>query len=145
MNWKNIIVDELRNHDRRKQSLHSMSERIEAINCQKLAVKGSSISPAPKAGGASQYEARLINLISEQERLKLNMRATEMLVNVLDKSLDALDENERRIIDLFYIHPQTRHVERLMQELGYEQSQIYRKKDEALHKITVSMYGMADY
>ena len=67
------------------------------------------------------------------------------MVNLIDKGLSELDEQERRILTEFYITGSKRAAERLAEQYGFDQSMIYRFKDRALEKLTISMYGITNY
>ena len=80
----------------------------------------------------------------ERERIKYNYIATEKLVNLIGKGIKGLDATEYKILSMFYMDGKYS-VMRMVEELGYEQSQIYRMKDRALYKFTIEMYGITDY
>lgn len=144
MNWKKEAENDLRNYNRRKESLESMHERAQALKYQREAIKAVS-DCAPVQGGNIPQDEKQVNLICEQERLKFNLEAAQILVNNTEKGLTGLDDTERMVLDRFYISPIKNHVESLMVELNYEKSQIYRIKDSALYKFTVALYGITDY
>ena len=57
---------------------------------------------------------------------------------------DTLTEDERVVLDKFYINRPTRHIDRLCDELHCEKSTVYRLKDSGLKKFTIAMYGILD-
>ena len=48
---------------------------------------------------------------------------------------------EKLVLQRFYLSPERGSVERLCMELGVEQSSVYRKRDKALHKFALALYG----
>ena len=146
MNWRREAANDLMNYSRRKESLENMREQMAALKAQFGAIKSSSNDSTPvMGGGESRYEDRLLNNIVKRERLGLTYQATKRLVNVVEKGLSSLSEQERHVIDRFYINRTKDYIERLMSEMGYERSRVYQIKDDALYKFTICMYGLTDY
>ena len=87
----------------------------------------------------------MLDNIVERERLKLVYHADRRLVRLIERGLSKLSEEERLVIDLFYIDRPRDHLDELTKRLGYEKTQIYRIKDAALYKFTVTMYGITEY
>lgn len=145
MNWKEFAIQDLRKYNQLKQALQNIPERIEVINSRKLAMRSATMSAVPMHGGGNRYEDNLLNSIVEEERLKLNSVEADKLVGIIDRGLDQLNDTERRVLCAFYVDRKPRHVERLMDELHCERTTVYRIKDTALYKFTISMYGLIDF
>ncbi len=144
MNWKTAAIEDLENHGRRLKALENTSERIRALKEQLTALKSSGDTTTVKGGG-SRAEDKVINNIVERERLRATYKATRHLVEIVERGLSGLDEGERFILLTFYMDRPKKHVERCMEQLHLEQAQVYRMKDRALYKFTISMYGIVDY
>ena len=144
MNWKRAAEDDLRAYNRRKESLQTMMDHCQALQYGREAVSSTSVI-IPEEGGFSQWEDKQLNSICEEKRLELTYAATRILVEGTERGLDRLNETERKVLDRFYINRINKHVESLMDELGYEKSQVYNIKDSALYKFTISLYGLPDY
>ena len=121
-----------------------MRERIHALNEQLTALKSTSDSSAVR-GGTCKAEDKVINNIVERERLKATYKATRHIVEIVERGLSGLDDGERFVLSAFYISRPKKHVENCCEQLHLEQSQVYRMKDRALYKFTISMYGIVDY
>lgn len=145
MNWKKEAENDLRNYQRRVDSLENAREKIRALREQMQAVKAGMSDATPIMGGGNRAQESMVNSIAECERLEHTIKATETLVALVEKGLNTLTDEERRVLDLFYIHRTRGHVEVLMEELHLETSQIYRIKDAALYKFTTTLYGLIDY
>ena len=144
MNWEMAAIEDLKNHGKRVQSLENMAERIRALKEQLTALKSSGDTTAVKGGG-SRAEDKVINNIVERERLRAAYKATRHLVEIVERGLSGLDDGERFVLSTFYMDRPKKHVERCMEQLHLEQAQVYRMKDKALYKFTISMYGIVDY
>ena len=145
MNWKQVAIEDLKKYKAREESLRNIAERIKALKEKSVAIKSSSTSAAPIKGGGNRVEGRLLDNIVERERLKHTYKATKHLVEITERGLLHLKDDERFVLDAFYISGQEKHIERCMEELHLEQSQIYRIKDRALYRFTIAMYGIVDY
>lgn len=146
MDWKKSAIDDLRNYCRRRDSLDNIKARIAALKDQYASVKCALGSdPVPVQGGGAKIEDRMLSNIVERERLAHTYRAAKRLVELTERGLDGLDERERLVLERFFVAPAKGNVGRLCGELGYEQAQVYRIKDDALYKFTIHEYGLADY
>lgn len=142
MDWKKAAEDDLKLYNLRMLSLDNISERIATLKASKEGVKACVIDKAPVKGGQSKYEEMLINCIVEIERLSLNYEVTERLIKLTERGLSVLDDEEREVLESFYISGSERCLDVLRERLGYEKSQIYRIKDRALQKYTVACFGV---
>ena len=62
----------------------------------------------------------------------------------IDNALAMLDDQERLVLERFYINRCPGYVDVLCQELGYERSHIYNIKGAALRHFTTAMYGLVE-
>lgn len=144
MNWKASAETDLRTYNIRRQSLDNIQERITALKATQDGLRAAAADSEPVKGGTSKYEDKLINCIVEIERLKINYAAANRIVKLIEKGLAGLSSEEREVIDCFYINREYRHIDSLREKLHLEKSQIYKLKDTALYKFTVSCYGIID-
>ena len=62
-----------------------------------------------------------------------------------DVALAVLTDEDRLVLDRFYIHPMRGNVDRLRGELGLEDERsVYKRKDKALRRFTVALYGICE-
>lgn len=146
MNWKNEAANDLSSYVRKKESLRNIKQHIAALEMQQTAIKGAMADSTPVMGGGNKYEDRILDNIVKRGRLNLSYLATEKVVNLIERGLQELDENERLVLDKFYMHRQNdkNRINTLTSTLHIEQAQVYRLKNEALYKFTISMYGMLE-
>lgn len=145
MDWKKEAEMDLRHYNARKQSLENITAKIAALEEQFKAIKCTSCDSTPVQGGASRLEDNWINNIVQRQRLMHTYKATKPLVLLVEKGLSKLTDQQRTILDAFYINRSYGHVDRLMEQLHLEKSQVYDLKDRALYHFTVCMYGIVDY
>lgn len=143
MNWQKEAVNDLKSYVARKMSIDNMNQRIAELERRAIRL-GSMSSDVPVQGGSSKNEDAIINNIAERDRLIQAIDAAQCLVTIIENGLSVLDEEERKVLDGFYIHHSTRHVDKLCDELHCEKSRVYSIKDKALYKFTLAMYGVID-
>jgi DNA-directed RNA polymerase specialized sigma subunit len=145
MKWSDCAVQDLKKYAGLKACVHNIEERIEALEMKFTGIKGSRTDKIPAHGGGSKWEDQMLDNIVERERLKMLYKADVKLIAITERGLNALNNIERTVLERFFIYRSKDHVERLIQELGVEQSQVYRIKDQALYKFTIHMYGIEEY
>lgn len=137
----NMTIDDLKSHEARKTSLINLNDEMMALELDKTSLGGSSNSEAVQNSNFNKQETRLINIISKQGNLKLQIESTELRIRRVDRALKTLNKTELRVLQLFYVTPQKDCVERLRNELNYEKSTVYNVKDNALKHLTIALYG----
>ena len=145
MNWQKEAINDLRNYRQRKQSLENMAERRAALEDRFKSIRCVSTDAEPVQGGGSRMEDSLINNIVERDRLYWTMQATQRLVDLTEKGLAGLDNRQRMVLEKFYVDRPQGYIDWLCDYLCVEQAQVYREKDDALYRFTISMYGMPEY
>lgn len=145
MKWTECAITDLKKYRAMSESLTNIPERIRALESRFKSIKSGSSDSTPVQGGGNKAEGAIIDNIVERERLKWLYYADRRLVRLIERGLSALSQEERLVIDLFYIDRPKNYMEELMAQLGYEKTQIYRIKDAALYKFTVTMYGITEY
>lgn len=141
MEWKRESVEELREYEAKKVALISLPEDISQLKAERKKLGGSTTDSTPVKGGGSAWEDRQINLIAKQEKLEFSLAVAKAWVKRVEKGLSILSEEERLILDRFYISPQKGNVDRLCEELCLEKTAVYVRRDRALRHYTLARYG----
>lgn len=144
MDWKKEAADKLRCYEAKKGSIGRAVEEIKRLDDEMTRARSATLDSIPVRGGSSTWEDRLINNIAHQEELKLAIREARRWVKIVDGGLAALDEQERLVLERFYICRGKGNVERLCGELGVEQATVYRRRDSALRHFTLALYGVVE-
>lgn len=143
MNWKKEAVNDLRTYLQRKQSAENIRERIKILDEQFVSLKGIS-TDTPVKGGMSRQEEKMLDNISERERLEFSLKIAESLIELTEKGLDVLEKRESQILEGFYFEQVDNHVEKLCERFHLEKTRLYEIKDIALRKFTIAMYGTVE-
>ena len=109
------------------------------------AIKGSS-SSVPVQGGGNRYEDNLLDLIVEKDRLKALYRVNRQRQKIIKRGLDSLSDTESKVINCFYIQNMkySAAVDRLRDEIGYEEASINRIRNKALYHYTLAEFGLPE-
>ena len=99
---------------------------------------------AVKGGGSSGREDMLLNCIVQKDELERCLDRTRFWVDAVDGALDVLPSDERKVLEYLLICPTKDGLERLCDELFVDSRQIYRKREKALRKFTIALYGCAE-
>lgn len=145
MKWTECAITDLRKYSGMKESLKNIPERIYVLELRFQSIKSTTTDSTPVQGGGSHMEDTMLDNIVERERLKILYQADIRMVRLVERGLKSLSDEERTVIQLFYISRAEDYINRLIKELKYEKSQIYRIKDEAIYKFTICMYGIEEY
>lgn len=143
VDWKKCAIDDLRKYRQLQLGAVNLSSEIRELQADITSAKSAGGS-SPVRGGGSKQEDRIINNIVKREKLKANLKIVRHQLEIIERGLRGVTDNECTILTAFYIDPPSKPVELLKDKLHLEQSQIYRLKDIALYKFTVSMYGIVD-
>ena len=82
-----------------------------------------------------------LDMIARKLFMKERLRQVKRWLDVTQKGLAVLTPEERLVVQLLYIMPQKGNVDRLCEMLDCAQSTVYRRRDRALQKFTVALYG----
>ena len=144
MNWRNEAIEKLRRYDIMRQALRNIPEEIDRLKAESTLLRSPSAkSIHVRGGGGGQEDARINNIVQRQE-LERTLRQVRQWLAIADRGLLALDSDERLILQHLYLYPQKGAIDRLCNELGVEQSSVYRKRDQALHRFTAAIYGFLE-
>jgi len=141
MNWKFEAIEKLKQYEAKKRSLQNIPEEIKRLESAMQSIRSATADGNPVQGGGSGREDMYLSNIVQREELERSLEQAQKWVALADAGLEFLTEEERLILDRFYINPAKGNVERLCMELGCEQASVYRRREQAIRKFTLSLYG----
>jgi hypothetical protein len=145
MDWKREAMDKLQVHRAKKESLARMALEIEQLEADAISIRGARTDAIPVLGGGNTREDAMVNNLVKREELRRAHAITRGAVESVDRALDCLSKEERRVLESFYLHRVRGNVGRLREELGLEDERsVYRRKDKALRHFTLAMYGVTE-
>lgn len=144
MNWVKEAESKLRDYSAKEQSLESVTERITHLNLEMSCVRSATTDGTAVHGGGNGREDALLNNIVERDELKRVMVSTTEWLEWVNSALTALSDADNKLLDGFYINRRKGHIERLCEEMHLEKAQVYKRKDAALRKFTLLLYGVTE-
>lgn len=144
MDWKREAADKLKCYEAKRTSLERAQAELRRLEDDMTRIRSAATDGTPVSGGTSTREDVIVNNIARREELKLAMKEARAWVKIVDSGLAVLDEEERHILDRFYIHRANGNVERLCDELHVEVATVYRRRDKALRHFTLALYGVVE-
>lgn len=145
LNWSVFAVQRLRDLEDRKTAVDNIAEQIKVLEQRFAAIRSATTDGTPvQSGNENKREEMLIRNIAEREELKNNLDITTREIEITEKALDTLTEDEKLILRRFFILQEKGYVERLCDELFVSKTRLYQKKDAALKKFTMACYGIVE-
>lgn len=144
MNWKKEAIEKLKEYNARKQSITSIPMEIAQLESAVRGIRSASADGSAISGGGSGREDMLLSNICKREELKRSLAAAKVWVSQVEDAMAVLNQEERLILDRFYINPARGNVDRLCGELNVEKPTVYRRKDDALRHFTICLYGCTE-
>ena len=144
MKWKNEAMEKLRRYDAMRMALHNIPKEINRLRYEAQKIRRLDMEMTPVRGSGNGHEDVLLDNITHRQELEWSLKQVKQWLAHTERGLLALSEEERLILQRLYLYPEKGAVERLCTELGVEQSSIYRKRDQALERFTLAMYGFVE-
>lgn len=139
--YKEWLIEDLRNLEKNRFSITQMREELETLEAEYASIKATNYDKQP--GGATTQEDRLLTAIAKKDELEADLKATALHVEDMDRLLECLEYDDRRVVTLMFVQRERGAVQKLMEELGYEKSQVYRLRDRALRNLATLRWGRA--
>ncbi|MEG1239949.1 MAG: hypothetical protein RSD46_01230 [Oscillospiraceae bacterium] len=144
MDWKREAVDKLKCYEAKRSSAERAEMEMRRLEGDMASIRSATTDGTPVSGGSSTREDMMINNIAHRDELKRAMQEAKAWVKIVESGLAVLDEEERLLLDRFFIHRAMDYVDRLCGELNLEKSRVYERKDMALRHFTMALYGVTE-
>lgn len=141
MRWDKELEGKLKEYPRKVASISNLKGRIAFLEEGLYTLKGSFRDTDPVQGGGSPQEDILLSKIMEKGELEKNLADVRHEIAWVDKGLACLTETELKIIQMMYLQEYRVSVEKVCRAVGYEKTQVYKIKGDALRKMTLELYG----
>lgn len=142
MNWKQEAIDRLQKYTAMEKAVENLPEELKRVEQQSYGLTSKPdtlrVDYTPKAGD----NAMLNHLVHRQE-LEMAYENARIWVSTTRRAMLALTREDQAILYSMYVQPQKGAVNKLCEQLGVEQSSVYRKRDSALYRFTLALYGAA--
>lgn len=143
MIWKNEAVSRLKAYQSKKLALENIPLEIRQQVLALSSIRSADPDSAPVRGNSTREDAMLNSMVYRGE-LEESLLRTRLWVDATDRALGALNQEERILLERFFIYAEPKAADRLAGDLHMDVKTVYRRKDEALRKFTIALYGMAE-
>lgn len=141
MIWKQEAVEKLRQYEAKRLAMKTIPLEIKRLELNMQSIRSAVSDGSPAKGGGSGREDMYLSNIVHREELERSLEQAEIWVSLTEAALELLSKEERLLLDRFYIHPEKCAADRLAGDLHMDVKTVYRRKDDALRKFTISLYG----
>ena len=104
MRWDLEAIAKLREYTVRKAALDNLSAEIERLEQEYGRIRSATTDGTPVRGGGNAREDMLLSNICLREELKMQFTDTQKWIAVMDNALATLTDEERLVLDRFYIN-----------------------------------------
>ena len=144
MNWKHEAIDKLKQYEGKCTALENIPLEIRQQELGMESIRSMDPDSTPVKSSGSSREDMMLNNISYREELKESFSQTKLWVEAMDRALGVLTPEEYLLLERFFIHPEKKAADRLAGDLHVDIKTVYRRKDEALRRFTVALYGVTE-
>ena len=144
MKWKDEAIEKLKRYDAMHAAQQNIAREIARLKEEAFAIRRADPEATPVRGSGGRYDEQLMNNIVKRQELAWTLKQVKLWITNTDRGLTALNDEERQVLQRMYLYPQKGAVDKLCEELGMEQSTVYRKRDQALEHFTIAMYGFSE-
>lgn len=130
LNWKGSAVEMLSSYNARVQSLDSLDLQLQRLEQELLDVRKL----------RAEDDWALNNMVKRLE-LSQARRDAKLCIRLTENALGVLTSQEQQLLKQLYISPGWGNLRKLEEHTGMTRSTLYRKRDQALRKFTVALYG----
>jgi len=142
MNWKKESENELRDYGRKQVALINIPKFLDHIKYELSLIEKNKTDFEYNRNAKNKWDDLFIENIVKKNELERNLFLTKSRIELVERGLCGVTNDERRLLKLFYIDRPDDCVQKLCDEFDYEKSSIYNCKDVALRKFTMAMYGV---
>ena len=143
MNWKTEAIDRLRRYDAMKAAAVNMAEELKELSASIASIE-SAMTDRIVVKKSTGFNEKLLNDLAKKEEMAVALRSAKSWLKVTERALKVLKPDEKLVLYRMYISRERGALDRLCEELGCEISTVYRRRDEALKRFTMSLYGYTE-
>lgn len=143
LTYKEIIIRDLSQLNHWKFAALQAEEELETLEAEFTAIKATNFDKMPGGSGDNAQEEKLVTAIAKRDQRKAELALNKRRIADIERLLTQLPDDERLVVDKMLISQEKYAADRLIDELGYERTQIYRIKNKALMHLAQLRYGAA--
>lgn len=144
MNWKSEAIEKLEQYEARKQSLRNIPDEIALLESAAVNIRSATYDSTQAKGSGSGREDMLLSNIMKREELSWALEQAQRWVCLVESGLSVLNNEERSILEAFYIRSEKGAADRLAGNLAIDVKTVYRRKEAALRRFTIALCGCVE-
>lgn len=142
MDWKADALEKLRDYEANRKALDNIPLELERLEAAYAGIRAASLDGMPRSGSsASHREDAMLSNIVRRDELKRRLKEAQLWVKIVDGGLSVLDDEDRLTLELCFIRRVKGSLDDLCERLCIEKSTAYRRRDLALRRFTLALYG----
>ena len=144
MRWKEEAVERLESYSAMERAVQTIPQELKRLEMEATTLRGSAMGGTGcRMGRGGQEDLLLDNMVKRQE-LERTLEQARLFIRITDQALAVLLPEEKQLMEQLYICPKWGNVNQLTVDLGMARATVYRKRDEALRKFALALYGKAE-
>ena len=141
MDWKQLSIDRLKLYQSNVRAVARITEEIARLKAAFDGIRSCAADmDAPRNSSSGRHDWMLDN-IAQRVELGERLKAVQGWIDVTDRALEGLPDDERKVLQVLYQEPRRNGVDQLCEYLNLEKSMVYRRRDAALRAFAAQMYG----
>lgn len=141
MDWKSEAIDKLKQYEAKRESLEIIPKQIAEVDSTMASIRSARIDGTSVKGGGNGREDMMLNCVVRKDELRRCLERAGLWVEIVSRGLELLDPDDRLVLDRFYINPEKKAADRLAGDLGIDVKTVNARKDKALRKFAIALYG----
>ena len=138
---RNATIKVLRDYNSMQFIIENTNDEIKGIQENMVGCGGPSLSGMPKAHNPQAGEEKIIKALDAIDVLKERYRQAKEYMEWFEPAWDSLTEEERYVLETFYTDEVKGSIHDICSHYSIERSSAYNKKNRALDKLTLQLYG----
>lgn len=145
MDWKAEAIEKLQGYDSQRQAIDLIPLELERLGADYTGIRAAKVDGMPRAGSsASTREDAMISNITYRDELKRRLKEARLWVEIVDGGLSTLGEEDGLVLEYLFIHPAKGNIDRLCERLNVDKSTVYSRRNNALRRFTIALYGVVE-
>ena len=122
----------------------NLPEELKRLEQAAYAIRSAGTDTITVKSSLNRREDMLLSNLVCREELSHALAQAKSWVSTTNRALEVLTPEEKLVLRRLYMYPERNALEHLCRELDLEQSSIYRKRDKALQRFTMALYGISN-
>ena len=140
MNRKKATLEKLRQYELVRHSLKILPMEIAQLEQESVSLQ-SGMAMGSGSRNIRSREQKILRNLKRREELEAALDCSTEWMKTMNYALGKLELPERQVLYRMVIRPAEGAVDKLCEELEVEKSSVYRRRDRALEKLAVILYG----